>query len=280
LNVPENPEIRVAKHRPSKFPEIESELLKWLMDSLDSKILLTDSVIRAKAKEVSKNMQIPDDKFKASSGWVENFKQRHGIKRGVWHGEGRNVKMARALGYGPGYEPPPQDDEPRPTIADFIFKHNLYDLNVAITPLPILMQRTYPESEDEDDIVETDGNAQAGPSGASAGPQSPLHGQGSSGMHSPVHAGPPPSHAPADQQAAAGDTSMSSLSTTLSTAVQPTPAEDLGMPTAAEAEEAMSTVLRFVDAQSVGFVTQDEQHALRRVKHAIVQLGSGVPYDR
>ena len=43
---------------------------------------------------------ITEDKFKASSGWVENFKHRHGIRGGVWHGEGRNTRMARALGAG------------------------------------------------------------------------------------------------------------------------------------------------------------------------------------
>src|SRR6266403_359137 len=64
-------------HRPSKFPEIESELAKWLYECRDKKVQLTDSVIRNKAKEVAKQLQIPEDKFKASSGWVENFKHRH-----------------------------------------------------------------------------------------------------------------------------------------------------------------------------------------------------------
>lgn len=32
-------------------------------------------------------LSIGEDKFKASAGWVENFKHRHGIKKGVWVGK-------------------------------------------------------------------------------------------------------------------------------------------------------------------------------------------------
>lgn len=32
-------------------------------------------------------MGIGDDKFKASSGWVENYKHRHGIRKGIWEGK-------------------------------------------------------------------------------------------------------------------------------------------------------------------------------------------------
>ncbi|KAA1469746.1 hypothetical protein DENSPDRAFT_641230 [Dentipellis sp. KUC8613] len=137
MNVPEGEELRVAKHRPSKFPEIESELVDWLLECHEKGTNLTDSTIRTKAKLVSKALQIPDDKFKASSGWVENFKHRHGIKRGVWHGYGLNTRRARALGCGGGpYDPEEaaQDPEPRETIGDFIYRNKLYDLQDAIRP--------------------------------------------------------------------------------------------------------------------------------------------------
>ncbi|TFY68822.1 hypothetical protein EVG20_g3397 [Dentipellis fragilis] len=136
MNVPEGEELRVAKHRPSKFPEIESELANWLLECHETKTILSDSNIRAKAKQVSKALQIPDDKFKASSGWVENFKHRHGIKRGVWHGYGLNTRRARALGCGGTYEDeePPQEEEPQETIGDFIARKKLYDLQNALVP--------------------------------------------------------------------------------------------------------------------------------------------------
>ncbi|TFK52288.1 hypothetical protein OE88DRAFT_1724991 [Heliocybe sulcata] len=98
LNVPADEELKVAKHRPTKFPEIELELHDWLLDCKEDNIQLTDALIRNKAKEVARSMSITDDKFKASSGWVENFKHRHGIRKGIWHGNGRDWAIARALG--------------------------------------------------------------------------------------------------------------------------------------------------------------------------------------
>lgn len=86
--------------RPSKFPEVEEELVKWLVETQRSKTVLSDAMIRAKAKETARDLHIPDDKFKASSGWVENFKHRHGIRGGVWQGVGKNSRVARALGAG------------------------------------------------------------------------------------------------------------------------------------------------------------------------------------
>ncbi|KZT27412.1 hypothetical protein NEOLEDRAFT_1130970 [Neolentinus lepideus HHB14362 ss-1] len=98
LNVPADEELKVAKHRPTKFPEIELELRDWLFDCKEDNIQLTDALIRNKAKEIARGMRISDDKFKASSGWVENFKHRHGIRKGIWHGDGRDWALARALG--------------------------------------------------------------------------------------------------------------------------------------------------------------------------------------
>jgi hypothetical protein len=49
-------------------------------------VTLSDHNIRTRAKEIARNLQISEEKFKASSGWVENFKHRHNIKRGVWNG--------------------------------------------------------------------------------------------------------------------------------------------------------------------------------------------------
>jgi hypothetical protein len=100
LNVPEHESLRIAKHRPSKFPEIEELLVRWLHETREKRIILTDALIRNKARETAKNLDIPEEKFKASSGWVENFKHRHGIKRGVWQGDGKNIRAARAMGAG------------------------------------------------------------------------------------------------------------------------------------------------------------------------------------
>lgn len=60
--------------------------------------LLTDATIRNKAKETARSLQIPDERFKASSGWVENFKHRHNIRKGVWLGAHKSLRATRGVG--------------------------------------------------------------------------------------------------------------------------------------------------------------------------------------
>ncbi|EJD39974.1 CenpB-DNA-bind-domain-containing protein [Auricularia subglabra TFB-10046 SS5] len=89
MNVPEGEELKIIKHRPSKFPALEKRLLIILKQCTKDKVHLTDQLIRSKARDVAKDIGISDDKFKASSGWVENFKHRHNIRRGVLIGRPR-----------------------------------------------------------------------------------------------------------------------------------------------------------------------------------------------
>lgn len=98
MNVPEDDDMRVAKHRPSKFPEVEEELVNWLVQMKQQNTLLTDALIRNKAKETARNLQIPEERFKASSGWVENFKHRHNIRKGVWLGHNKGFRATRGIG--------------------------------------------------------------------------------------------------------------------------------------------------------------------------------------
>jgi hypothetical protein len=44
--------------------------------------LVTDAALRERAKDAARRLGVGDDDFKASGGWIENFKQRNRIKRG------------------------------------------------------------------------------------------------------------------------------------------------------------------------------------------------------
>lgn len=76
----------VAKHRPAKFAVIEERMHDWLVECQKARTPISDVMIRLKAKEVAKEVNVSEDKFKASAGWVENYKHRMGIKKGVWGG--------------------------------------------------------------------------------------------------------------------------------------------------------------------------------------------------
>ncbi|KAF8610597.1 hypothetical protein BDV93DRAFT_20635 [Ceratobasidium sp. AG-I] len=67
--------------RPSKFPEIETELLKWVKECQENGTGITDTRIKVKARECAAEIGLPEGKFKASSGWIENFKARNSLTR-------------------------------------------------------------------------------------------------------------------------------------------------------------------------------------------------------
>lgn len=75
-----------SRHRPSKFPEMEKLMVPWLEKMTQARRAITDSSIRSKAREIANSLHIGDSQFKASSGWVDNFKRRHNIRKGVYHG--------------------------------------------------------------------------------------------------------------------------------------------------------------------------------------------------
>jgi len=43
---------------------------------------ISDTALREQARAIARQLGIGDDQFKASGGWIENFKQRHKIRRG------------------------------------------------------------------------------------------------------------------------------------------------------------------------------------------------------
>ena len=57
-----------------------------LIECRDSNTTVTDAMIHAKAREIPQRLQTPEDKFKASAGWVENNKHRANIRKDVWNG--------------------------------------------------------------------------------------------------------------------------------------------------------------------------------------------------
>ena len=81
--------------RMGRYDEVEQALLRWINDAVaiiaDSHITLSSSMIRTKAMEIARELQIPD--FKGSNGWWQNFQDRWGIKRHIYHGEAGGVDI-------------------------------------------------------------------------------------------------------------------------------------------------------------------------------------------
>ena len=87
-----------VEFRPPKHPKLEEEMKTWLSYISERGETITDAKIQQKALEIAEDLKNTygsigsgkgkekDENFKASAGWIENFKRRLDIKGGTWHG--------------------------------------------------------------------------------------------------------------------------------------------------------------------------------------------------
>lgn len=291
--------------RPSKFPEVEEEMVKWLVECTQSKIIFTDTMIRLKAREVAKILNISEEKFKASSGWIENFKHRHGIRAGVWSGDGKNNSTARALGSGEAEEPA---DPPVPPLNPaFDRRSDNMDEVESVTPASYaededLPLEDSPESEPDQDMLhsrESSGSGQMVSPPMSMRPawaidmasNHPLHQHSSTssspdGPHwsapetmslppavAPVQNDHLPNHqtsTPYDPPAVYEDQQL----------IYEPPLPDHSIPTVTEAEHAIDRLMIFLDSTGHGLIPAEERIVLTNIKSALFQAASNLPFDR
>ena len=67
------------------FPIIEESLALWIEKALQAGLIITDSILATKALEFA--FLCNEEKFKGSTGWIDNFKKRHNFKLYNIHGE-------------------------------------------------------------------------------------------------------------------------------------------------------------------------------------------------
>lgn len=65
-----------------RHPELEAALAHWGREQTAASIVLTDEQVQNKAKEIAASMGLEPGQFKASAGWLENFRLRAGYKAG------------------------------------------------------------------------------------------------------------------------------------------------------------------------------------------------------
>lgn len=67
-----------SRKQDGRFPDLEKELYAWFRLKRASGRHINGDVLKAKAIEFAKILNI-NEEFKASSGWLQGFKDRHGI---------------------------------------------------------------------------------------------------------------------------------------------------------------------------------------------------------
>lgn len=57
------------------YKDVDSEVLEWFKSALIQNLPITGKLIKKKAKDISERLEITN--FKASTGWLDNWKRRY-----------------------------------------------------------------------------------------------------------------------------------------------------------------------------------------------------------
>ena len=88
---PSSKEATAKWGRKPGFPEIEVAVAFWTEYIIENRQTLTRYLIQEQAKTFA-NM-LNESKFVTSNGWLQGFKQCHGIQEYKWHGEAQSAPI-------------------------------------------------------------------------------------------------------------------------------------------------------------------------------------------
>ncbi|CAB5352778.1 unnamed protein product [Rhizophagus irregularis] len=74
------------RHRPVTFPELELALKEFVL-CYQHQAILSDAILIEKAKLLASGLGIPENVLQFSSGWLQGFKKRNGIRQQKLQGE-------------------------------------------------------------------------------------------------------------------------------------------------------------------------------------------------
>lgn len=62
-----------------KFPQVEEQLSSYIQDRRQHGFAISTEIAQLKAAQIAKELQIPNEDFKASRGWLRRFMNRNGL---------------------------------------------------------------------------------------------------------------------------------------------------------------------------------------------------------
>ncbi|UYV77037.1 K02A2.6-like [Cordylochernes scorpioides] len=81
------------RQRVGKFSDLEDALFNWFTQKLANNIIITDDLLREKAKNLGEQLDVPEN-FAYSSGWLQRFKGIFHISQRRLCGEGASISPA------------------------------------------------------------------------------------------------------------------------------------------------------------------------------------------
>ena len=88
-----SPKSKRVRHRSGKHEDLENALFMWFNDMRSKNAMISDEMLICKAKIFGQHFEI-EENFQYSKGWVQRFKQRHGLKSYKAHGEAGSVDLS------------------------------------------------------------------------------------------------------------------------------------------------------------------------------------------
>jgi Tc5 transposase DNA-binding domain/DDE superfamily endonuclease/CENP-B N-terminal DNA-binding domain len=82
-----------------KFEELETALTIWTRRVLLQNAILTDELMQLQAKKFARLLNISENDFKASNGWLDKFKKRHDMRRFKIQGESESAPIELLPGH-------------------------------------------------------------------------------------------------------------------------------------------------------------------------------------
>src|SRR6266542_4300441 len=84
------------RHRPVTFPELELALKEFVL-SYQHRAILNDAILIKKAKLLASGLEIPENALQFSSGWLQGFKKRNGIRQQKFQGEAASADQTAII---------------------------------------------------------------------------------------------------------------------------------------------------------------------------------------
>jgi len=84
----------IFRHRGVKFPILDNAMNLWVENVTAGGVILTDLLIKEKAKFFANTFNIQEDELVFSNGWLDRFKKRNNIRRHRMHGESGSAPIA------------------------------------------------------------------------------------------------------------------------------------------------------------------------------------------
>lgn len=92
--VNEDSAAQTFKHKEVKFPVLEHAMSLWVENVTAGGVILTDLLIKEKAKIFAEAFNIQEEDLTFSNGWLHKFKKRNNIRKYRIHGESGSAPLA------------------------------------------------------------------------------------------------------------------------------------------------------------------------------------------